>query len=150
MALSRSTSISQSPFHFLPPSASEEPFGHRTRCSWLIILPMCYCTNHTKACRHTRPYRSFAFRYWSTCHIRTDLPCLCIKHRKWHVVASACSGVISGTAGSLKRNWNSLDNRNSCLTPAKNQEHRYQQWWTDCKRYDQPVDDICLSIAWSA
>jgi len=82
--MARSTSISQSPFHFLPPSASKEPFGHRATCSWLIILSMCCCSDHTEACRHTRPYRSFAFRYWSTCHIRTDLPCKAQK--------MACSG----------------------------------------------------------
>ena len=36
-------------------------------------------------------------------------------------------------------------NRHSCLTPAKNKEHRYQHW-TNRGRYDQSAEDIILFI----
>jgi len=32
------------------------------------------------------------------------------------------------------------------MTSAKNQDQRYWHCWTRCRRYDQPADDICLSI----
>jgi len=44
----------------------------------------------------------------------------------------------------------SLANRHSCPIPAKKWRHRYRQCWTNCGRYDQSADDICLSKAWSA
>jgi len=37
----------------------------------------------------------------------------------------------------------SLASRHSRLTPATNEEHRYQRCWTNCGRYDQSADDIC-------
>jgi len=35
-------------------------------------------------------------------------------------------------------------NRHSCLTPAKNKERRYRQWWTNCGRYDQSAEDLFI------
>jgi len=40
-----------------------------------------------------------------------------------------------------------LANKHGCLTPAKNEEQRYQQCWTNCRRSDNSADNNCLSIA---
>ena len=41
------------------------------------------------------------------------------------------------TAVSLTVVGHRLANRHCCLTPAKNQEHGYRQYWTRCRGYDQ-------------